>query len=380
MNDMLAVHFGAGNIGRGFIGQLLYNSGYDVCFIDVNAVIIDEINKRKSYHVELADDTKLKMEIKNVSAINSITNKQDVIDAISKADIVTTAVGPNVLTIISSLIADGIKKRLEINKKPLNIIACENMIGGSDYLKNEICNHIEVSKLDGIISFPNSAVDRIVPAQTNDDKLLVLVEPFYEWVIDETKIIGDMPKIIGATYVENLEPFIERKLFTLNTGHAFTAYLGQYYAFNTIDEAMCDERIKNDLLNVLNETGQLLIKKHGFDEVKHKQYIDKIIKRFENKHISDEVSRVGRSPIRKISPNDRLVKPATELISYGITPKYMAKAIALAIYYKNNDDSEAIELNEYLNKNSLQELLFKYCKLDNCLELVDLIKMEYQKL
>jgi mannitol-1-phosphate 5-dehydrogenase len=48
---MLAVHFGAGNIGRGFIGQMLFASGYEICFIDVNQHVIDDINSLKQYYI-----------------------------------------------------------------------------------------------------------------------------------------------------------------------------------------------------------------------------------------------------------------------------------------------------------------------------------------
>jgi mannitol-1-phosphate 5-dehydrogenase len=377
---MIAMHFGGGNIGRGFIGQLLYNSGYEVCFVDINAEIVNEINKRKSYYVQLADDSKEKTQVKNISAINSLTNKEDVIEAITKADIVTTAIGVDILPKIANILAEGISKRLEINKKPLNIIACENMIEGSEYLKKEICKYINKESIEDIIGFPNSAVDRIVPAQSNEDKLLVVVEPFYEWVIDETNMVGDTLKICGATYVKNLKPFIERKLFTLNAGHAFVAYSGNYYNIKTINEAMLDKKIKSDLINLLNETGKLLIMKHGFDEEEHKSYIDKIIQRFENKYINDEVSRVARSPIRKISVGDRLIKPATELVSYGIMPKCIAKCVALAIYYKNELDLEAVELNLFLKENKLEDLLLKYCGIKQTDELCSLIKLEYLKL
>ncbi len=65
---MLAVHFGAGNIGRGFIGSLLHQTGYEVCFVDVNREIVDLINERKSYSIGLADDSNEEIIVKNVSA------------------------------------------------------------------------------------------------------------------------------------------------------------------------------------------------------------------------------------------------------------------------------------------------------------------------
>lgn len=108
---MLAVHFGAGNIGRGFIGSLLSNSGYEVCFVDVNAEIVDLLNEKKQYRVVLADETNEEITVQNVRAVNSISDAEQVIDEIAKADLVTTAVGPHILSKVSSLLTKGLPKK-----------------------------------------------------------------------------------------------------------------------------------------------------------------------------------------------------------------------------------------------------------------------------
>ena len=132
---MLAVHFGAGNIGRGFIGNILFHSGYDMCFVDINDEMVHLLNEKKEYRVVYADESKKVDVIKNVQAINNEKDPQKVIQAIVEADLITTAIGPNVLPYISSLLTDGLKERAKTVKKPLNIIACENMIGASSLLK-----------------------------------------------------------------------------------------------------------------------------------------------------------------------------------------------------------------------------------------------------
>ncbi|MER2171526.1 MAG: mannitol-1-phosphate 5-dehydrogenase, partial [Psychrobacillus psychrodurans] len=182
---MNAVHFGAGNIGRGFIGLLLHQSGYKTCFVDVNEEIVDLLNEKKQYTVKFAEESQKEFLVKNVHAINSIKNPESVINAVANADIVTAAVGANILPLISGLIAKGLKKRLTQSKKPLTIIACENMIGGSTFLKEKVLEELttdEKIQFNTHFSFPNAAVDRIVPNQTNADKLAVVVEPFYELV------------------------------------------------------------------------------------------------------------------------------------------------------------------------------------------------------
>lgn len=381
---MLAVHFGAGNIGRGFIGSLLYQSGYKTCFVDVNSEIVDLLNERNNYRVVLADESKEELFIQNVEALNSQLEPEKVIEAIVSADIVTTAVGPNILPLISNLIAEGLRKRSTSNQQPLNIIACENMVGGSSFLEEKVYEKIsdkEKHTFKKLFSFPDAAVDRIVPNQTNTDKLMVMVEPFSEWVVDESKIIGKRPEIEGVTYVKDLKPYIERKLFTVNTGHSIAAYLGYLANIPTINKAMENVSIKELVMNTLNETGQLIVRKYGFDWEDHKKYIEKIIERFSNPYIVDEVTRVGRSPLRKLGQNDRLISPAKQFVDVlGEDPIYLATGIAAAILYDFRDDEEAVELQKTINNEGIETAIEKYTKLEKGTPLVKLILKQVNEL
>ncbi|WP_028400123.1 mannitol-1-phosphate 5-dehydrogenase [Ectobacillus panaciterrae] len=363
---MLAVHFGAGNIGRGFIGQLLYHSDYEVCFVDVNEKVIDELNHRNGYTILLADDSQEEISISNVRGVNSLKHPEEVVELIIKADIITTAVGPTVLNRIAELLAKGIRERIYKNPRPLNIIACENMIGGGDYLQQEVCKHLTADEQEQFlpyIGFPNAAVDRIVPVQNHEDPLLVTVEPFYEWVVDCSGVKGKIPLIKGVTFVDNLLPYIKRKLFTVNTGHAITAYLGHYYGLSTIEDAIINPKVRSIVEGALFETGQLLIQKYHFDIEEHGRYINKILKRFENHYISDDIDRVARSPIRKLGTNDRFVKPVRELMELGIKPNYLITGIAAVLLYRNDEDPEAVELRNLIFNQSIEEALEKYSEI-----------------
>jgi mannitol-1-phosphate 5-dehydrogenase len=381
---MLAIHFGAGNIGRGFIGNLLYHSGYETCFVDVNKEIVNLLNEKKEYRVVLAEPTQEEMVIKNVRAINSSSNPDRVIEAIAEADILTTAIGPNILPLIANLIADGLRKRIEQTDKPLNIIACENMIGGSSLLKEKVYEKLtdqEISQFDRQFGFPDSAVDRIVPNQTNEDKLMVKVEPFYEWVVEEPKIIGGKPLVKGITYVQELVPYIERKLFTVNTGHALAAYFGYYFGMDTINSAMENKQISKLVEGALNESGEFLVKKYGFDRGEHSKYIQKIIHRFSNSYIVDEVTRVGRSPIRKLGPNDRLVSPARQYMEVvGGDPVYLLKGIAAALMYDFQGDNEAVQVQTTINEQGLEAAIQEYTQLERTSPLFNGIVERYNQL
>ncbi len=339
---MQALHFGAGNIGRGFIGLLLHEAGYHTTFVDVNDALIQALNEKGEYKVRFAGEESKASLVKNVSGIQSVQDPEKVVDQIVKADIITTAVGPNVLPVIARLLAEGLKARRQQSGEPLNIIACENMVGGSTLLKERVFEHIddeEKAAFSSLYGFPDAAVDRIVPNQENEDILEVTVEPYYEWVVEEKNIKGDKPAISGINYVSHLQPYIERKLFTVNTGHLVPAYIGRYLHYDTIKAAMDDESVRTILKGALTESGEALIQVYHFDRETHQQYIDTIINRFLNPHISDSVTRVGRGPLRKLAPADRLIRPASLYLDVtGKAPVHLAKVIAAALKYENPED------------------------------------------
>ncbi|NOV04334.1 mannitol-1-phosphate 5-dehydrogenase [Paenibacillus planticolens] len=359
---MKALHFGAGNIGRGFIGLVLSQAGYEVIFSDVNDSLVELLQKRQTYKVSLADADHASFNVTNVTAING-KNGNDVAEAVAQADLITTAVGVNILQHIAGGIAKGLELRLERGAAPLHIIACENAIGGSTQLKDHVFSHLSEelqAKVSRNVAFPDAAVDRIVPIQNNEDPLEVIVEPFYEWVIDESQMIPGFQRIEGVHYVNKLEPYIERKLFTVNTGHCVAAYLGYLQGFNTIQEAMANKEIADLVQQVMEETGAVLLRKYGFDAAEHTNYIHKILNRFINPYLTDEVTRVGRSPIRKLSSNDRLVRPALQAYELGMTPKHLAMAMAAALRFDVADDPEALQIQTDLHDLGLAQTITKY--------------------
>ncbi|MDQ0202018.1 mannitol-1-phosphate 5-dehydrogenase [Neobacillus ginsengisoli] len=371
------VHFGAGNIGRGFIGALFSQSGYHVTFVDIADQVINMLNEKKQYQVKLATDKHESMTIDNVSGLNNMTQDNEVIEAIKHATYLTTAIGPNILPRIAPLIAKGLTERVNSNAEKLYVIACENQISATDLLKGYIFEHLDeetTSKLADKVFFFNSAVDRIVPIQNNQGSLDVLVEPYYEWVVETRETI---PSIEGMTIVSDLAPFIERKLFTVNTGHAVIAYLGYLKNKSTIDQALADEEIVKQVQATLGETGAYLIKQYGLNQDEHQQYINKIINRFKNPYLNDGVTRVGRSPLRKLGPNDRLVRPATEAKKAGLGFTNLAKAIASALLFDYQGDEEAVKLQALIKDNGIPAMLKEVSGLDENSEITREIVNQY---
>lgn len=356
-----AVHFGAGNIGRGFIGEILFENGFEIAFVDVNEAIINALNERGSYEIEIAEEGQRHIAVSGVRGINNRLHPEAVVEAIAEADLVTTAIGPNILPFIASLVAQGIEARQAAgNLAPLDVLACENMIGGSEFLYEEVKKHLSEAGLTFAqehIGFPNAAVDRIVPAQSHEDPLFVVVEPFNEWVV-ETRGMKNPDLILDKVHYEaELEPFIERKLFSVNSGHATSAYTGAYYGAQTILEALQNVTVKNNVEAVLAEIRSLLIAKWGFDEQALVDYHKVIISRFENPFIVDDVARVARTPIRKLGYDERFIRPIRELKERGLSYQYLLQTVAYVFSYQDETDEQSVQLQALLAEKSLEEVV-----------------------
>ena len=361
---MKALHFGGGNIGRGFIGKILAEAGYEVVFADINMTVIDRLNQDHGYTVHVVGEGVDQHEtVKNVRGINS-GDEAAVTAEISDATLVTTAVGPPVLEILAPLLARSLAARYRAGGAPLNIIACENMVRGSSFLKEKVLTAAgdDAALIDANTGFVDCAVDRIVPPVRGGDAdpLAVTVEVFSEWIVDSTQFKGAVPAIAGMIATDKLMAFIERKLFTLNTGHTALAYFGQLARKKTVGEAMQDDAVRQAAEAVMKESGAVLIRRYAFDPAAHRAYIDKILKRFANPYLHDDIDRVARQPLRKLGAQERFIKPLNGMLEYDLPHDATVRAIAVTLHYHNPDDPQAVEMQYYRQAHGIAATLAKY--------------------
>ena len=382
MPEPRAIQFGAGAIGRGFIGALLLNSGYHVTFADVNEPLLAAINTYGEYTIRVLFPNGTEDDHVSESSISGYnTSSEAILLEIVNADIITTAVGPDILKFVAPALARGLiarrKKRAEATTPGsdyLNIIACENRVGASTMLRDMVAEHLRADEdkayFDAYIGFANCSVDRIVPplpaatyphndSDTGRSTLDVGVEQFYEWVVDETALKGDPPfpkHIHGMQLTDRLPAYHERKLFTLNTGHAMTAYLGHLKGYHTIDQAILDDEIARNVSNAMHESGAALCRKFGFVPAAHEAYIERILARFKNPHLRDECLRVGREPLRKLGRNDRFVGPARLAKGFGLPNKHLCRGIAAVLRYDVAEDEQSRELMGRIEREGVEKV------------------------
>ena len=280
---MKAVHFGAGNIGRGFIGELLYESGFSTTFVDVVKATVDYINETNSYEMYIIDNNEKKV-IKNVKAFSPITNEADIVEAICEADLITTSVCVDNLDKIAPTLAKGLKERLNRGICKVDVMACENAFYATDMLKKALVENTKApvteEELDKVGAFPNVAVDRIALSTVINGVRVPQIQAAFELVIEKDKMVNpEAQPIKGAEYVENLGMYLERKLYVFNCGHAATAYFGYHNNCETIHDALEVPEIKADVVAVMKESAMAMTKKYPFKFEELEAYIEKILKK-----------------------------------------------------------------------------------------------------
>lgn len=245
------------------------------------------------------------------------------------------------------------------------------MIGATDKLAEFIKDNKNtpegrLSSIGDRARFANSAIDRIVPLQDPNAGLNVKIESFFEWVVDKTPFAPHgPPKIDAIKWVDDLVPYIERKLFTVNTGHAAAAYYGHARGKAMIHDALADKEIREVVHECLAETSHLIVKKHDITPSEQKDYVDKIINRISNPALEDVVERVGRAPLRKLGRQERFVGPAHHLAEQG--DKYTALLGAMEQAFNFVDvegDDESFELGKLLKSMDAESLVAKVCGLE----------------
>ncbi|QSO54035.1 mannitol-1-phosphate 5-dehydrogenase [Alicyclobacillus curvatus] len=378
-----AVHFGAGNIGRGFIGLLLHKADYEVVFADVVPALVEDIDTAREYRVITLDAQVEEERVSSVRAVmlDSTECRQEIVSA----DVVTTAVGLANLNSVATVIADGLVIRSQqAPDSTLNILACENAVRATSALKAAVLSHLNPVVQDWVLShvgFPDVAVDRIAPNRAGyaSQPLDAVVERFFEWDIEKPGLMASI-EIPGATFVEDLDMFLERKLFILNGAHATAAYAGFHRGHKTVLEAMQDDYITQLVAAVQQEAAEGLVKRHaGLNLPGLFAYAASVRARFLNPHIHDDVDRVGRDPLRKLSANDRLVLPLHFAHGAGIETPALVKAIAFGFSYDNPADPASVEIQQDIKSSGIESVVRRVTGITEQ-AVVDAIANQYKSL
>ena len=333
-----AVMYGGGNIGRGFIGILFSQSGYEVTFIDVAEPVVRALQENKQYPIRVVSTGGHEdVWIKNVTAANG--NLPEAVEAIANCDIMATAVGARILKFIVPNIVAGLRKRWELGMGSLNIIICENLNDANKILEGMLKAQLtdeEQAKFDATVGLVEASIGRMVPVQTDEMKdgepLRVCVERYDFLPVDKAAFKGEIPEIKNMVPYEPFDFYIKRKLFVHNMGHATCAYLGGILGVDYIYQAIAMPEVRVLVQNAMQESAMTLHKHYRADLAKLQEHITDLLFRFTNEALKDTCQRVGADPARKLNSTDRLVGSSLLALKEGITPAYISVGTAAGLH------------------------------------------------
>jgi mannitol-1-phosphate 5-dehydrogenase len=347
INNKKIVIFGAGKIGRSFIGQLFGCSGYKVVFIDVDSELIKMLNEHGSYRVIIKSEKDEEIIVPNVQAISAL-DKLKVIDAVSTAAIMAVSVGKNVLEKVIPVIAEGlIKRNIDNQGIPLDIILAENMRSAADFAKEQLLKCLPPDyPIDKFVGLIETSIGKMVPiiphSELEKDPLVVFAEPYNTLILDEKGFKSPIPEIKGLAPKCNIKAWVDRKAFIHNLGHATAAYYGYYLHPEAIYlyEVLEDKNVLSFTRSVMLQSADILktVYPEDFTEFDLETHIDDLIYRFKNKALRDTIFRVGQDLIRKLGSDDRFMGSVHLGMQYRMPYDLILKAMSFGFCFTAKDE------------------------------------------
>jgi fructuronate reductase len=243
----------------------------------------------------------------------------------------------------------GLRER-QRHDAPLTVVSCDNLVGNGHVLGDLVRQACQASP-DGEalaswvaenVAFPCSMVDRIVPATTPEDRAeaeallglsdagLVVAEPFRQWVIED-RFAGPRPawERAGATLTDDVAPYEDVKLRLLNATHSLLAYTGALAGYDTIAEAVADERLGDAARRLMAEDAAPTLRiPDGLDA---EAYQREVLERFANPALRHRTTQVAMDGSQKLPM--RLLPTLRDRLRAGGEPRWAALAVAAWMVY-----------------------------------------------
>ena len=342
------VQFGAGNIGRSFIGRLFAEAGYRVVFIDVDSRLVSLLNERRSYPVvvkqnDRPDQVRL---IGGVSAIDG-RDREAVIDVLTQADGMATSVGQRGLQAVLPLLAAALELRAANNAPPLDLIIAENLRSGAAWFRQNLGPLLpEGFDLDSRLGLVETSIGKMVPIMPqdalNEDPLQLFAEPYDTLIVDRLGFRREVPALAGLKPVNNITAWVDRKLFLHNMSHAALAYLGYQanpeliYCWQAMEPPAVVDAVRAALL----QSAAALNRAYP-DDLPHEElsaHADDLLDRYRNRALGDTLHRVGRDLGRKLAREDRLIGACLLAAKHGLPFDSLVPPIRAALKFAAPDE------------------------------------------
>lgn len=276
---------------------------------------------------------------------------------------------------VFGFIAEGLRLRKQNGVGGVTILSCDNLQHNGNTAKKAFLSFIEAQDAELAIwvtenvTFPNSMVDRITPATTDEDiKRLnaksgiedhapVYCEDFCQWVIEDNFAAG-RPALqrVGVEFTDDVTAFENMKLSLLNASHTLLSYPSFLKGYRKVDEALQDEDVVQFIRKFMDIDITPYVPAPANTDLE--LYKQTLIERFANTSVSDQVSRLCFDGISKfpvyIIPNLKKMlndkKDITRIAFFVATYRHYLK-------YKTDDNGEVFDIAEpWITQEDLQIL------------------------
>lgn len=348
------VQIGAGNIGRSFVGQIFSRAGFEVVFVDVDRTIIDALNERRHYTVEVRDRECATIVVEHVRGVDA-RDAEAVAEELATCRVAATAVGPTALPHVYPSIAAGLLRRRELGNGPLDLIICENMRDAAHLMYEGVAEHLPPDfPLREMLGAVETSIGKMVPIMSDEDRardpLLVFAEAYNTLICDRAGFLNPVPEVPDLDPKQNMKPYVDQKLSVHNLGHALCAYLSHLEA----PELVCTwEAIEHPTIGPavragMTESTTALIAAYPeeFDEHNQQELVDDLMVRFANRALGDTIYRVGRDVTRKLGREDRIIGSARFDARHGVGAPYTCLCAAAGMRFRATDESGEMYEND----------------------------------
>ena len=381
--------FGAGKIGRSFIGQIFGRSGYETVFVDIQQELVQLLNRENKYRVIIKGPKEEELLIRNVRACH-FKEKDILIRELVSADLVAVSVGKSGFINTLEILAAGIKKRYDTHPgHPIDIIIAENMRNAAELMSGKFTELLGQSfPLGEYIGLIETSIGKMVPimspADLANDPLQVFAEPYNTLILDKKGFRNPVPDIPWLSPKENIRAWVDRKSFIHNLGHAAAAYLGylrhpeKVYMY----EVLADEALEKQVRLTMEESAEILMKMYPdeFSRDELAEHITDLLARFRNIALKDSIFRVGSDLPRKLARDDRMVTPVMEGFSLNLPVGKILFALVSGFYFRAADEEGNLHPNDQKFYNNfipeIDHLLERICNFDPVLhkELINIAR------
>jgi mannitol-1-phosphate 5-dehydrogenase len=310
------VQWGAGNIGRSFIGQIYARNGWQVTFVDVDDRLVKALSASRSYRVvAVSGESSETILVGGIDAIHA-GDAERVRTAVAEADCVSFSVGKNILPAVLPGFAELVARRFRLYPEhPLDVLIAENVHDGAVFFRRllEPCLPPDFP-FGSYIGLVETSLGKMVPIQSGGDPLTLYAEPYNTLIVDRLGFVGGLPDIPEIEAVSPIAAWVTRKLYIHNLGHAAAAYLGNDRdpGLRYIWQALEIGEVTNTVRLAMDQAAVAIQAEFPgvFSAQALREHIDDLLGRFSNRALGDTMHRVGRDLARKLRWDDRLAGAA----------------------------------------------------------------------